>query len=278
MSNYVESRVTALRRDLVALQSKVAQESKKEAEARKRSSQEQARAAKASSVSSMASAKRQAERHEKDANDAVQRRARIELEIARKTEELYRRQTAVDKARTDVLRKLDRQTQSENQRRQSELLAGMASMASNASAEPERAYDFFISHSSVDKAAVVKPLYDEITALGCSVWLDEAEIKVGASIRVEIDRGLRNSRFGIVVLSRAFLGGSTWTQRELDGLFLTEETKKESRILPLWHDVTKEEVAEYSPMLAARAALKTADYTIREIAHLLHDRLALGDG
>jgi hypothetical protein len=76
-----------------------------------------------------------------------------------------------------------------------------------------------------------------------------------------------------VILSRSFLAGREWTERELNGLFVREEAAGEPRILPIWHDVTKNEVAGYSPILADKAALKSADYTIAEMADLLVKRL-----
>ena len=76
-----------------------------------------------------------------------------------------------------------------------------------------------------------------------------------------------------MILSRSFLAGREWTERELNGLFVREEAAGEPRILPIWHDVTKNEVAGYSPILADKAALKSADYTIAEMADLLVKRL-----
>ena len=39
---------------------------------------------------------------------------------------------------------------------------------------------------------------------GITVWLDEAQMKVGHSLRRKIDEGIRSSRFGVVVLSEDF--------------------------------------------------------------------------
>jgi hypothetical protein len=40
-------------------------------------------------------------------------------------------------------------------------------------------WDFFISHASEDKAAVARPLAEELVRAGFRVWLDVFEIKVG---------------------------------------------------------------------------------------------------
>ncbi len=53
------------------------------------------------------------------------------------------------------------------------------------------------------------------------VWYDEFTLRVGDSLRRSIDNGLKNSRYGIVVLSEAFFN-KEWPQRELDGVFARE--------------------------------------------------------
>jgi hypothetical protein len=56
----------------------------------------------------------------------------------------------------------------------------------------------------------------------------------------KIDSGLARSRFGVVVLSQAFLGKG-WTNYELDGL-VTRAVSDEQVLLPIWHNITKKEV------------------------------------
>ena len=73
------------------------------------------------------------------------------------------------------------------------------------STEPDDiGYDAFISHASEDKAGFVRPLAKALGKMGFRVWYDEFELRVGDSLRQSIDKGLINSRFGIVVLSSAF--------------------------------------------------------------------------
>lgn len=49
-------------------------------------------------------------------------------------------------------------------------------------------YDFFICHASEDKDEVVRLLAEQLGARGSSVWYDEYELKVGASLRDSIER------------------------------------------------------------------------------------------
>ncbi len=130
-------------------------------------------------------------------------------------------------------------------------------------------WDVFISHASEDKAIVARPLRDALVSLGVSVWLDEAEMRVGHSLRRKIDEGIRSSRFGVVVLTESFFGKG-WTNHELDGL-VTRTVAGEQSLLPIWHNLTAADVRRYSPSLADKVALSTTDYTIEEIAGQIAD-------
>ncbi len=125
-------------------------------------------------------------------------------------------------------------------------------------------WDVFISHASEDKAAVARPLRSALTGLGVTVWLDEAQVHIGHSLRRKIDEGIRSSRFGVVVLSEAFFGKG-WTNHELDGL-ITRTVAGEQSLLPIWHNLSAEQVRAYSPSLADKVALSTVQVSIEDIA------------
>lgn len=135
--------------------------------------------------------------------------------------------------------------------------------------EPEPEYDLFISHASEDKDDFVRPLAETLQGLGLKVWYDEFSMKVGDSLRRKIDSGLRNSRYGTVVLSADFIK-KEWTNYELDAL-VAREMNGHKMILPIWHKITKTDVMNYSPNLADKIALNTSVSTIEEIAHQLAD-------
>lgn len=142
------------------------------------------------------------------------------------------------------------------------LVRGPAS--GHAAADEKREYDVFISHASEDKLEVVRPLAHALQQSGLKVWYDEFELRIGDSLRRKIDKGLANSRFGIVVLSQAFFGKG-WTNYELDGL-VTRAVGGEQILLPVWHHVTKRDVVSYSPSLADKLARNTTMHTVEEIA------------
>lgn len=127
-----------------------------------------------------------------------------------------------------------------------------------------REYDVFISHASEDKSEVVRPLAHALNNGGLKVWYDEFELKIGDSLRRKIDAGLAKSKFGVVVLSRSFFKKG-WTNYELDGL-VTRSISGEQILLPIWHEITKQELIEFSPSLADKVARSTGTNTIDEIA------------
>ena len=112
----------------------------------------------------------------------------------------------------------------------------------------------FISHASEDKDAFVRPLVHALKAYGLRVWYDEFSLRPGDSLRRSIDHGLAECNAGLVVLSPSFFA-KEWPQRELDALF-TAEIAGRSRLIPVWHQVDFKTVAEASPLLADRFAIR----------------------
>lgn len=125
-------------------------------------------------------------------------------------------------------------------------------------------YDVFISHASEDKESIVRSLADELVARGLKVWYDEFTLRIGDSLRQKIDAGLARSRVGLVVLSPAFVDKG-WTNYELDGI-VTRTISGEQILLPIWHNITKQEVIDFSPSLADKVARSTGMHTVGEIA------------
>jgi hypothetical protein len=124
-----------------------------------------------------------------------------------------------------------------------------------------------LCHASDDKPGVADPLAAALRARGLRVWLDRAEILVGDVLTQKIDDGLAHARFGAVMISQAVLAReTTWVRRELDALAAREADEGRVVVLPIWHGVTKDDVASYSPTLASKLALETAKMSIDAIA------------
>ena len=117
----------------------------------------------------------------------------------------------------------------------------------------DKKYDLFISHASEDKDAIVRPLATILERLSVRVWYDEFSLQLGDSLTASIDKGLQESRYGLVVLSKAFLS-KKWPEYEYRSL-MTREIDGERVILPLWYDVTKDDIKNFSLYLADIKAL-----------------------
>jgi len=132
--------------------------------------------------------------------------------------------------------------------------------------------DAFICHASEDKAHFVRPLAHQLAKMGFQIWYDEFELKVGDGLRRSIDKGLAVSQYGIVVLSKAFFA-KNWPQYELDGL-VAREVEGEKVILPVWKNVTKQDILQFSPPLADKVAVCFPQKTVKEVAQELAKALS----
>ena len=131
-------------------------------------------------------------------------------------------------------------------------------------------WDVFISHAWEDKEDIARPLAEALRQKGLRVWYDEFTLTLGDSLRRSIDRGLAQSRYGVVILSPNFFA-KEWPQKELDGL-VAREVPGEKVILPVWHNITADQIREYSPTLADRVAVKSdrgLEYVVEELLRVI---------
>ncbi len=125
-------------------------------------------------------------------------------------------------------------------------------------------YDAFVCHTSEDKDSVARPLAEKLKELGFWVWFDEFTLEIGDSLRRSIDKGLVNSRYGIVILSPSFFK-KQWPQYELNGL-TAREIEGRKVILPVWHKLEKTDILKVSPPLADKVAGNTSMNSIEQVA------------
>lgn len=128
----------------------------------------------------------------------------------------------------------------------------------------EQQVDVFVCHASEDKDSFVRPLAEGLHRLGVTVWYDEFSLQLGDSASRQIDHGIANARFGIVVISRNFIG-KNWAKHELRGL-VNRDIEEDLRILPIWHGVSKHQVMAFSPPLSDKVAIDTQRDNAQEAA------------
>jgi hypothetical protein len=133
--------------------------------------------------------------------------------------------------------------------------------------------DFFLCHAWDDRKGAAKELHELLVSQGVSVWFSEKDVPLGTSLLREIDRGLANSRVGIVLVTPAFLrriqAENGIADKELSALLARD------RLVPVVHETTYEALREVSPLLGSRSGLSTADDPMSDVAAKLAELVAL---
>lgn len=124
-------------------------------------------------------------------------------------------------------------------------------------------HDVFLCHAWDDRKGAAKELYESLKSRGVSVWFSEENVPLGSQLLREIDKGLTKSRFGIVLVTPAFL-----KRVEHEGVAEKELSALLSRdlLVPVVHETTFEELREVSPLLGSRSGLSTSEEPMKEIA------------
>nr|WP_282045286.1 toll/interleukin-1 receptor domain-containing protein [Roseibium album] len=123
--------------------------------------------------------------------------------------------------------------------------------------------DVFLCHAWDDRQGPAKELHDLLEARGVRVWFSEKDLGLGVPMMRAIDKGLTNSRVGIVLVTPAMLRrlpAEGVADKELSALLRRE------RLIPIVHEATYEELEQVSLLLASRAGLSTAEESMDEVA------------
>ena len=256
----IESKIKSLQSEIARLNKAYTDEAKKESGYLTSVSRTQKSITKNTSPSMLKTKLKSISSDSEKAEKSRKKQAELQEKAAKKKTELAKQQALLQKEQDKVFQEMTK--------RQNEVLNNQRKLVEETEETQEeigtKEYDFFISHAWEDKETVAKPLADALIAKGAKVWLDKYAMQVGDSLRQSIDDGLVHSRYGIVVLSEIYFK-KFWTGKELNGLFAKQEDGRKV-ILPVWHNVSKDMVKQYSPILADMVALKTADFTIDELA------------
>merc|ERR1719171_1275256 len=107
------------------------------------------------------------------------------------------------------------------------------------------------------------------------VFFAKDELSWGCELHRVINEGLRDSKFGLVVLSKAFVKKcSSWTKLELNALFNKNNLTQKECILPIWRsDINESIVGEFDMTLVGIQALKEQEKTFDQMAAELKKKL-----
>ncbi|KLA22329.1 toll/interleukin-1 receptor domain-containing protein [Bacillus cereus] len=132
--------------------------------------------------------------------------------------------------------------------------------------------DVFLCHAWDDRKEAAKELHDLLESHGVSVWFSEKDVGLGVPLLRAIDKGLANSRVGIVLVTPAMLRRLPTegiADKELSALLAGD------RLVPIVHNTTYEALREVSPLLGSRSGLNTSEEPMAEVAAKLAELVAL---
>lgn len=127
----------------------------------------------------------------------------------------------------------------------------------------------FISYDSRDED-VAKKIAINLQRMMCPVWYDQFSLKVGHNLRDSIEAGIKSCKKCILILSQNFFSNKGWTKKEFDSVFTREILEEKHLVLPVWYDVTKHMVFEYSPSLLNVKGVDWAKLGEDEVCRQLH--------
>lgn len=123
--------------------------------------------------------------------------------------------------------------------------------------------DVFLCHAWDDRQGPAKELHDSLVAAGVKVWFSEKDLGLGVPMMRAIDKGLANSRIGLVLVTPALLARlpkESVADKELSTLLAGNQ------LVPIVHNTTYAELRNVSPMLASRTGLDTAEDSMAVVA------------
>ena len=115
-------------------------------------------------------------------------------------------------------------------------------------------HDTFISYATEDERFAGE-LAGALMARGISIWYAPLKLKVGDRLLVGIEEGLRFSRSGTIIVSKAFLA-KKWTHYELD-ILVRQAIESGKPLLQIWHGVSKSDVETRYMGLTGMLALES---------------------
>ncbi len=123
--------------------------------------------------------------------------------------------------------------------------------------EESRKPDFFICHDYRDKEDVALKLYSELVKNKVKVWYDDFSLEIGDSLTDKLQEGIRECRYGILIISKHFLENEKWAKYELQSYMSKQISGNQKAILPIWHNVTIDDINKHSYWLSDKLAGNT---------------------
>lgn len=261
----LESKIKRLRTDIQSLETKRAKSVDSEAKSVIKINKATIARDKSKSSATINSKNKEIQQEHKNVASEKEQQSKIMKSLTTKNKDLNDAMTDLSKLQMKEQNKIVKQQEINLKAIQNQQHSQIEKMLTvSVKEDPIKEYDVFISHSADDKDEYVSKLAEALKNVGIEIWYDSDSIGWGQSIRQSIDKGLSNSRYGIVVISPTFIE-KYWTNYELDGILSKESSTGRQIILPIWHNVTADQVKQYSHSLSGKLALNSAVNTIDDI-------------
>jgi hypothetical protein len=132
--------------------------------------------------------------------------------------------------------------------------------------------DVFLCHAWDDRLGPAKELHNLLVAAGVKVWFSEKDLGLGVPMMRAIDKGLANSRIGLVLVTPALLDRlpkESVADKELSALLAGNQ------LVSIVHNTTYGALRNVSPLLASRSGLNTAEDSMAVVAAKIAELVAL---
>jgi len=132
--------------------------------------------------------------------------------------------------------------------------------------------DVFLCHAWDDRQGSAKELHELLVAAGVKVWFSEKDLGLGVPMMRAIDKGLANSRIGLVLVTPALLARlpkESVADKELSALLAGNQ------LVPIVHNTTYEALRNVSPLLASRSGLDTLEDSMAVVAKKIAELVTL---
>lgn len=133
-------------------------------------------------------------------------------------------------------------------------------------------YDVFLSHANADKQDFVDELNSSLEKLGIDIFYDKKALDWGDNWKERILVGTKQAAFAIIVISENFFDRE-WTERELKEFLTRQNRNGQKLILPIVHNISKEELRKKYPSVSEIQMIDSNDFTCDEIALLFARQL-----
>jgi hypothetical protein len=151
-------------------------------------------------------------------------------------------------------------------------LAPIRQAVETRAAEQPDLRNVFLCHAWDDRQGAAKELNDLLVAAGVKVWFSEKDLGLGVPMMRAIDKGLLNSRIGLVLVTPALLKRvpkEGVADKELSVLLARNQ------LVPIVHNTTYDALRNVSPMLASRSGLDTTEDSMAVVAAKIAELVAI---